>query len=655
MERIGRIGIVSVGCACLLSGCKSAREHREEADEAAYNIVEEKQKAALGRTEPFTIEKPSDTFRRRLLLGQNLPYSHPASLGTHSLEPIKHWPDSDYLEKERAEADRVVDIDAGEPVRIALLDALQIAARNSREYQEQKEGVYRSALGLDLERDEFRATFEGIMDGRIVADYGSGDENIGIGAFPQLGVAQRLKNGMLLSGAIAVDLVKMLTSDRATMGITADASVTMPLLRGAGRHIVTEPLTQSERDVVYAIWRFEQFKRQFVVNIATAYLGVLQQIDRLENAENNYRRVILSARLSRAFADAGRLPEIQVDQAIQQELSARDSWISAQLGLRQQLDQFKVQLGLPPDAEIELDRSALQELAAAAGAVVRQEELPTTQPADPATQPAGPVPVRPGAPTTTQIVATMPAEAEIVLEPPSDEDAGPYELPEPEAIRLAFENRPDLRVAQGQVFDAQRAVVVIADTLRAGLGLTANASAGEGRGIGGDAAGPDGDLRFELGTYSGGLLLDLPFERTAERNAYRTSLIALESAVRSLQSFEDDLKLDVRSDLRQLLNFRESLQTEAKALAVARRRAASTELFFQAGRAEVRDRLEALDALVSAENAFTNALVNYRVAELELQRDLGVLQVNHEGLWQEYDPQASAATTDTANSAERNQ
>src|SRR5688572_14461510 len=203
MHTLGRLGIVSVGCTCLLVGCKSPREHREEADKAAYGIINEKQKAALGRTEPLTIEKPADTLRRRLMIEQNLAHSHPGSLGTHDLKPIKHWPDDKYLTEDRGEPDQVVDVNGVEPVRITLNDALQIAARNSRQYQQEKEGVYRSALGLDLARDEFRTSFAGVVDGEIVADYSNdGDENLGIGAFPEVGITQRLKNGMLLSGAI---------------------------------------------------------------------------------------------------------------------------------------------------------------------------------------------------------------------------------------------------------------------------------------------------------------------------------------------------------------------------------------------------------------------------------------------------------------------
>ena len=57
-----------------------------------------------------------------------------------------------------------------------------------------------------------------------------------------------------------------------------------------------------------------------------------------------------------------------------------------------------------------------------------------------------------------------------------------------------------------------------------------------------------------------------------------------------------------------------------------------------AGRADTRDILEAQEALLAAQNGVTAALVGYRIAELELQRDMGVLSVNHQGEWSEYAP-----------------
>lgn len=64
---------------------------------------------------------------------------------------------------------------------------------------------------------------------------------------------------------------------------------------------------------------------------------------------------------------------------------------------------------------------------------------------------------------------------------------------------------------------------------------------------------------------------------------------------------------------------------------------ASTDLLLQAGRAEIRDLLEAQGALLSAQNSLTGAVVNYRMQELELQSNLGVLAVSADGIWQEMD------------------
>ena len=99
-----------------------------------------------------------------------------------------------------------------------------------------------------------------------------------------------------------------------------------------------------------------------------------------------------------------------------------------------------------------------------------------------------------------------------------------------------------------------------------------------------------------------------------------------------------EIKLDVRNDLRALLEARETARIQADAVRLAKRRVASTELFLQAGRAEVRDVLESEESLLNAQNALTAALVQYRVAELEIQRDLGLLQVDEKGVWAEYTP-----------------
>ena len=609
----------------LIAGC-SPNSYRREADETAAKIIERKQLEALGKNEPFTIEPASQTLRRRILLASGLPYSGPESLGTDRLDPGPHWPEKNYPGTKEDSNAPLPPWNAEEPLKLTMDDALQIAARNNRDYQRRKEDIFQTALDLDLERDEFRNTFAGIVDSSYSSDLSTDPTRSGIENSAEATISRQLKGGAVLTGGIAVDLVNLLTLDQASsFGILADATISIPLLRGSGKHIAAEPLTQAERNVVYEMHSFERFKRTLAVNVATEYLFVLERWDRIKNAESNYRSLVLSARRARRLAEADRMPQIQVDQALQNELSARDQWIAAQQSYASSLDSFKITLGLPTDANIELDRQAFERLAQSTKKALASSSVES-------------------APNQTANPETA-FDAAVDLQEPSPDDAGPLELESSKAVILALENRLDLRTAIGKVNDAQRNVVVAADNLRADLTLGGTAQAGGRRSISSvDSA--NAQLRPDKGFYSAGLFLDLPLERTAERNAYRNSYILLERAVRNVQELEDRIKLEVRNALRNLLQARESIKIQALAVQVATRRVASTQAFLDAGdrRAEIRDVLEAQEDLVAAQNDLTTALVDYRVGELELQRDMGLLEVNEKGLWREYRPEETESS-----------
>ena len=601
--------------ALAVAGCRSPSSYRHEADDATYKIIDEQSKAALGHgSDGFRIEPAERTLRRQLLIDQNLPTSTPASAGSGDDRLIEQWPDHGYFQ-DRPDGYLPGDL-AGVPVpKLTLVEALQVAANNSRNYQSQKESVYQSALALDLERDRFRTTWSGMVQSVLGTTVDANFDQTGVVTTGSVGASKRFKNGLDFTSLLAVDLAKLLSGSRdSSTGITLDTSFSIPLLRGSGKFVVTEPLTQAQRDVVYSIYEFERFKKSFAVQIASDYLSVLQAQNRVENAVENYARVVSSTRRARRLSDAGRLPEIQVDQSVQDELRARNSWVTAQQSYEQSLDRFKISLGLPADANIELDPTEFD--------VLLNSQRYARYLSPEGSGESQPVP---------------PADAPVTLEGPTREDAGPLELKEEDAVLIALTHRLDLRVAVGRIIDAQRGVAIAADNLRADLTLLGSSSIGESRSL--SSAGlPSGQLRTDRGVYSLLLGIDLPFERTAERNVYRNSLIGYERTVRSLQEIEDSVKLDVRGVLRDLLEARESIKIQAEAVRVAQRRVDSTDLFLQAGRAEIRDLLEAQNALNSAQDSLTSAVVNYRIGELELQRDLGTLSVDSSGLWQEFDP-----------------
>jgi len=604
------------------AGCKSPMQYRQEADKVAYDIISQKQLEALGYVEGFTIVRYSNLLRYRLLKEQGLLRCDDASLGATGLELIEHWPDPNYLMPRTTSIIALDDDDSLDPlsvleprgpVKLTLLEALQVGARNNFEYQRMKESVFEAALDLDLARNFFRTQYAQIIRSRLDNDNSSDRARTVVTQTSDTTLYKSFKNGLDFSANLGLDIVNLLTMGGASsLGLTADASISIPLLQGSGRHIVTEPLTQAERNVVYAIHDFERFKRTFAVNVATGYLDVLSRLDRIDNAEKNYRRLVISVRRARRLADAGQLREIQVDQAMQDQLSAREGWITAKQDYLNALDRFKVTLGLPVDADIELDRGELEKLV----------KLTTTVLTD-AGEDGG------------VVEPDLSADAPVVFEPPGWKKPGPLEIDSDLAVQLAFDNRLDLRNARGRVYDAQRKVIVQADRLRARLDLGADGGAGFVAG----SSDNDAEIRLDRARWTVPITLDLPLERTAERNDYRKSLIALERATRDLGTLEDTIKQDIRSRLRNMLATREKLQIQAQGVRVAEKRVDSTNMFFEAGDAEIRDVLESQRSLLSAENALTSAVVSYRIAELMLQRDMGLLKIDETGLWREFNPE----------------
>jgi len=600
----------------LESGCSPATYHKDM-DKTAAKIISEKQLQATGKTSPFSIERPSDILRRRLLIDQNLPISGQASLGTDKLKQIKHWPEKNYPTT-IVSGERIVETnDINKPIIIPLVQALQIGAYNSFEYQTRKEEIFQTVLALRLERHVFESIFTGQLENLLSTDTTGQRAVSGMRDSGDFGFSKTLKSGAKLGATFAIDLVNLLTlSQASSMGLLGDATVSIPLLRGSGEYIVTEPLIQADRNVIYAFWNFEQYKKQFAVNVASNYLFVLQQLDAIKNSEADYHSRIESAKRSRRLADAGRIQEIEVDQAVQNELSARQRWIAAIQSYKNQLDSFKTFIGLPPDANIELDKRELELLVEPTKQIISQFTEENKQEAE------------------RQISETN--DLIEVLEP-DYKNAGPYEMEELEAIKLAFENRLDLKVTQGTVYDAQRAVVVAADALGAELTFLGSAQSGSRRNIStADAARDDAHIMKNKGISSALLTMNLPLDRTKEAVDYRNSFIGLEQAVRGVQTFEDDIKTQLRTDLRNLLAARENMHIQAKAVYVAQKRVKSVNMFLEAGRAQIRDLLDAQDALLAAQNALTAAVVSYRTAELSIQRDAGVLEVDEKGLWKEY-------------------
>ena len=175
--------------------------------------------------------------------------------------------------------------------------------------------------------------------------------------------------------------------------------------------------------------------------------------------------------------------------------------------------------------------------------------------------------------------------------------------------------------------DFKRKVRVSANQLRGELNVVGNASWESER--------PTDYAHFDPNTLRAGLGLELklPVDRLPERNKYRESIVTFEAELRNFTLTLDDLKDNIQRGLRTLDQRRQNYEIQQNALKLANRRVSSTTLLLEAGRAEVRDLVDAQDAQISAQNAVTAALVEYQQSRLQLLLDIGALDTERPKFW----------------------
>ena len=456
---------------------------------------------------------------------------------------------------------------------ISLAQAVAVATAYNREYQGRKEQLYLKALDLTLARHQFARQWFGTVDAKYISD--DDGEKVKMSEGNKLGFSQLLAGGARISIDIAMDWTRFLTGDpRTSLASMLSASATQPLLSGRGREIVQENLTQAERDVLYQIRSFNRYRKDFVVSIADDYYSVLELKASVTNAENSYYRLVESRKRLEIEVEAGSARPFDVDEAEQQALNAENRWVRAQQSYERALDEFKVTLSLPPSDQIELDEKELKAM----------EDIGIIEPG--------------------------------------------YELDE--AVETAFLRRLDLANSQDKIDDAARKVMVAADGLGIELDLVGTAGVGSTPQTGFDR------LQFHRGNYSLGLESnDLGLDRKAERNDYRKALIELEQQQRQYEIDRDRMELDVRQALRALKAEAEQYRIQKMALNLAMRRLETQELLLEIGQGNVRLLLESDGALLEAQNDVTSALVAHAIAKLGFFRDIGILQVRPDGMWEQ--------------------
>ena len=227
---------------------------------------------------------------------------------------------------------------------------------------------------------------------------------------------------------------------------------------------------------------------------------------------------------------------------------------------------------------------------------------------------------------------------------------------EPELIDpdIAFEisraNRLDWMNNRAALVDQWRLIQFNAMSLLAGLGLEID---GKLSTTGNNPA----RFRAPTGEMGGRLRFDAPLTRLIERNNFRQAILDYQQVRRQQIRYEDRIKLSIRQLLRQLELDERNLETQRRAVIIAIRRVDQTRLSLsqpappppppsadgsipiidpaagQLAPTATLNLIYAFNDLRSSQDALTSIWINYYATRASLAYQLGVMNLDENGVW----------------------
>ncbi len=341
--------------ACLLTLTACSAPPLDRLDLEAQRIITSRQAAALGpgaATDPDVEPAQPDVVVRDRYYDYTPPTSD-ADAADLNVEPAGPRTPGAYPD--------VLD-DVGEPdaLRFDLEQLLAFAIAYSPDYRAEKEELYLAAISLIIERHLWGPRFFAAVTGRLTGQPENNDEATALSVIGSLGVTQRLPYGGTVSATALADYVTFLQTtarqtDRNEASSGLRVSLDLPLLRGAGFSTpIYNDRVQAERDLLYAVRRFERFRREFLVDLATTYFDILRRQRQIANRQRQLRSLDRLTAQFRALADAGRVPQFQAERAEQRVLFRYNSLLNQQEQYVRTLDDLKIQIGMAVPRPLEI-------------------------------------------------------------------------------------------------------------------------------------------------------------------------------------------------------------------------------------------------------------------------------------------------------------
>jgi outer membrane protein TolC len=243
--------------------------------------------------------------------------------------------------------------DVSKHLSLGRIDTLRYATRFSRQLQNQREALYLAGLDLRQKQRDFGIQISGTLDYLLGLSSDDDDESGSL----SLGADRQLATGASL--ALSAESTRResdgpTNTTSSTYSSALSARLTQPLLAGAGYKVSHEPLTQSERDLLYALRDFSLQRQDFALEILGQYYQVINQKSVLDNTRLNLEQSTFLRKRSQSLFKVRMATAIDVLRSQQQELTTRNQLNAAEANYDVSLKRLLITLGAPSDRSLEI-------------------------------------------------------------------------------------------------------------------------------------------------------------------------------------------------------------------------------------------------------------------------------------------------------------
>jgi len=398
--------LLGIGLLVVVAGGCNRAYYRRQADQEAYGLIESGSVDPRWPLHDFTIE-PDRTSRFYEPHARDCPPMPPDDPTSHQLmrfvDGKRNWP----YERYYGSTDQVENpawIESLRPYLVnapeggggtgaaepeAVLDrqaAVELALLHSRDYQRELEDLYLSALDVSFQRFRFDTQFFGGNSTSFTKSgplSGSASDSSKLSNDSSVEARRMFATGSQMMVELANSVVWQFSGSDGYSSITpVSVQLVQPLLRGAGRAVVLEQLTDSERALLSNIRQLERFRRGFYLNTVAGlsagpgparggiglgtvapgggggvggYLSLLRQQLEIRNQRTNAASLSRSLERLDEYLRTGMTDPVQVEQLRQSLYSSQIDLLSRGITYENQLDGYKITLGLPPELTVRIE------------------------------------------------------------------------------------------------------------------------------------------------------------------------------------------------------------------------------------------------------------------------------------------------------------